>query len=56
MTLFEMFGEYGCNLKSELKDHPELHKDLWYDFKPYNSKDPVLLALMHKGKNDEKTI
>ena len=56
MTLFDIFGAYGCSLKSQLPEHPELHFHLWYDFKPYNSKDPVLLALMHKDLERNKTI
>ncbi len=56
MTLFDIFGVYGCDLKSELKEKPELTMELWYDFKPYNSKDPVLLSLMHKDWETGRTM
>jgi hypothetical protein len=58
MTLFEIFGQYGCELKSQLEDeaNAHLHFVLWYDFKPYNSKDPVLLALMYKDPITNRTI
>ena len=58
MTLFDIFGKYGCEKKSELDDEEfaDLHFTLWYDFKPYNSKDPVLLALMYKDPSTNRTI
>ena len=49
MTLFDIFGEYGTVDKKEVDENPEFCKTLFYDFTPYNSKDPVLLSLMtHK--------
>ena len=59
MILFEIFETYGVELKSELDDEEcakEFSRELWYDFKPYNSKDPVLLALMHKDYATGRTI
>ena len=35
---------------------PPLDKDLWYDFSTHNGQDPILLALMIKGENDEFTL
>lgn len=35
---------------------PPLDKELWYDFSTHNGKDPILLALMIKGPNDEQTL
>jgi len=35
---------------------PPVEKVLWYDFDAYDGKDPVLLALMHRGENDTFTI
>ena len=50
MTLFEIFNEYGVEMKNDLKDDTEEAKKsrgvLYYDFTPYNSKDPILLSLM----------
>ena len=49
-TLYEIFGEYGVEMKKELDEETEEAKKargtLYYDFTPYNSKDPVLLSLM----------
>ena len=56
MTLFDIFGEWGCDNKYDLPERTDLHKVLWYDFKPYNSKDPVLLALMYKDPDTGRTI
>jgi len=51
-TLYEIFGDYG------IKDKKEIEKPLvlWYDFTPYNNKDPVLLCLMVKDPETGKTI
>lgn len=35
---------------------PPVEKVLWYDFDAYDGKDPVLLALMHRGENDTCTL
>lgn len=51
MTLFEIFKTYGAEEKEEAPVHT-----LYYDFKPYNSTEPVLLALMIKGPNCKNTI
>ena len=42
LTLFEVFDSHWGH--EEKEDAEEM--DLWYDFTPYNSKDPILLALM----------
>ena len=49
MTIFEIFEEYGKETKQEA-DAEECVKHLWYDFTPFNSKDPVLLSLMTAKK------
>ena len=51
MTLHEIFGQYGVEMKRDLEDEEnEEAKNargvLFYDFTPYNSKDPILLSLM----------
>ena len=56
MTLFDIFEEWGCENKKDLPEREDLHKVLWYDFKPFNSKDPVLLALMYKDPETGRTI
>ena len=35
---------------------PPVEKILWYDFDAFDGKDPVLLALMHRGENDTFTL
>ena len=50
MTLFEIFGEYGKETKAEVDADPTQQKDLFYDFTPFNAKDPVLLSLMTAGR------
>ena len=41
-TLFDIFdGHWGEEDKEDAEE-----KVLWYDFTPYNVKDPILLALM----------
>ena len=49
--MFEIFKTLGAD---EKEDAPTF--TLYYDFKPYNSTEPVLLALMIKGPNFKKTI
>ena len=51
MSLFEIFKTYGDEDKNECQKFT-----LFYDFKPFNSTEPVLLALMIKGVNYKKTI
>ena len=50
MTLFDIFQEYGKETKNEVDEDPTCQKSLYYDFTPYNSKDPVLLSLMTAKK------
>ena len=50
MTIFEIFGDYGKETKAEVDEDPESQKKLFYDFTPFNSKDPVLLSLMTAKK------
>jgi hypothetical protein len=35
---------------------PPIDRELYYDFSTHNGKDPILLALMIKGKDDEFTL
>lgn len=35
---------------------PPCDQVLYYEFSPHNGKDPILLALMIKGENDECTL
>jgi len=35
---------------------PPDERVLWYDFDAFDGKDPVLLALMHRGENDTFTL
>ena len=49
-TLFDIFQEYGKETKAEIEEDPNCKKELFYDFTPYNSKDPVLLSLMTAKK------
>jgi len=51
ITLFEIFKTYGADNREEAPKYT-----LFYDFKPYNSTEPVLLALMIKGPNFKTTI
>ena len=51
LTLFEIFKTYGSEDKDEAPNFV-----LYYDFKPFNSTEPVLLALMIKGPHFKKTI
>ena len=50
-TLFEIFKTYGADDKEEA---PTM--TLYYDFKPFNGTEPVLLSLMIKGPGFKKTI
>ena len=50
MTLYEIFQDYGKETKNEVDEDPASQKKLFYDFTPYNSKDPVLLSLMTAKK------
>ena len=50
MTIFEIFNEYGKETKAEVEEAEECRKTLYYDFTPFNSKDPVLLSLMTAKK------
>ena len=50
MTIFEMFGEYGKETKAEVEEDENSKKELYYDFTPFNAKDPVLLSLMTSEK------
>ena len=52
MTIYEIFGLYGKETKAECEDPEDetCRKELYYDFTPYNSKDPVLLSLMTAKK------
>jgi hypothetical protein len=43
ISLYDIFKTYGGETRSEA---PEC--TLYYDFDPYNSKEPILLALMVK--------
>ena len=42
----------GCETKGEIEENAECQKELYYDFTPFNSKDPVLLSLMTAKKYD----
>ena len=50
-TLYDIFQDEGSDRKA---DAPEV--ELWYDFHPYNIKDPILLTLMVKDPITGKTI
>ncbi len=51
MTLFEIFKTHGTDDREEAPTFT-----LYYDFKPFNSTEPVLLSLMIKGPGFKKTI
>lgn len=68
MTLYQIFGEYGVAKKSDWEvredDNDEekeakkqnkekCEKTLYYDFTPYNSKDPVLRSFMGRVKGED---
>jgi len=42
--------------EEEEKIIPPVDKVLWYDFDAHDGKDPVLLALMHRGEGDLFTL
>ena len=53
----------GENQKPPVEEEPEeepfippVEKELWYDFKAHNGKEPILLALMVKGDQDKFTL
>ena len=50
MTIFEIFEEYGLDSKRLVDEDEtkESQKTLFYDFKPFNSKDPILLSGMNR--------
>ena len=50
MKIFDIFKIYGRETKAEVEEDKECQKELYYDFKPFNSKDPVLLSLMTAKK------
>jgi len=45
MTIYDIYKIYGLPSKSEVSDDPTCQKELYYDFTPFNSKDPVLRSL-----------
>ena len=51
-TIHSIVEVLGCETKGEIEDNPECKKELYYDFTPFNSKDPVLLSLMTAKKYD----
>ena len=48
MTIYDIYKTYGKETKNEVDEEPEFQKILYYDFTPFNSKDPILLSLMTK--------
>ena len=49
-SLFKIFdGHWGEEDKEDAEE-----KVLWYDFTPYNVKDPILLALMSRDHKAPK--
>ena len=50
MTIYEIFQNYGLETRDMVDADPECQKELYYDFTPFNSKDPVLLSLMTAKK------
>lgn len=51
LTLFEIFKTFGEPTKKQAKEYM-----LYYDFHPFNSTEPILLALMVKDPETNKTI
>lgn len=49
--MMEIFKTYGEPSKKQAKDHV-----LYYDFMPFNSTEPILLALMVKDPTLNRTI
>ena len=56
MTIHEIFDTYGKETKAEVDEDKELQKTLFYDFTPFNSKDPILLSLMTRHWLKQKFI
>ena len=50
MTIYDIFGNYGKETKAEVDADPACQMKLFYDFTPFNAKDPVLLSLMTAKK------
>ena len=46
MTIYEIFQNYGLETRDAGDGDTECQKELFYDFTPYNPKDPVLRASM----------
>ena len=46
MTIYEIFQNYGLETRDMVDADPECQKELYYDFTPFNPKDPVLRASM----------
>lgn len=45
--IYDIFKEFGAETKDEADQEPDkYYKELYYDFTPFNAKDPVLLSLM----------
>ncbi len=55
MTLFQIFKTYGYKTRDESRGKDK-EVTLFYDFHPYNSTEPILLALMIKDPDSQKTI
>ena len=56
-TLFDIFGQYGVEMKKELEENETdeakaSRGTLYYDFTPYRANDPVLLSLMRSKVED----
>ena len=50
-TMYEIFKTFGEKSRKDAKEHL-----LYYDFHPFNSTEPILLALMIKDHETQKTI
>lgn len=50
-SLWEIFKTLGEPTKKQAREHM-----LYYDFHPFNSTEPILLALMVKDPDTNKTI
>ena len=56
-TLYDIFGQYGVEMKKELEENETdeakaARGTLYYDFTPYRANDPVLLSLMRSKVED----
>lgn len=49
--MYEIFKTFGEKSRKDAKEHL-----LYYDFHPFNSTEPILLALMIKDHETQKTI